>query len=104
MLWRRNIPPLREARTRCNVPSGCSLTRRPYYMTTPVLEPMWTIEDVAHYFRCTPRHVRNLMSNGLPCCYLGRLVRFEPEAVRIYVMRKPRLLATMTRRRMHPTQ
>lgn len=70
----------------------------PMMMEPTALENLWTIDDVARYFKCTTRHVRNLMANGLPCCYLGRLIRFEPNQVRSFIQSKPRLAATITRR------
>jgi len=63
-------------------------------------ETLWTNEDVAKFFRCTVRHVQNLQKGGLPYFHLGRLVRFDPEEVRLFV-RSHRDLRINAPRRLH---
>jgi phage terminase Nu1 subunit (DNA packaging protein) len=48
----------------------------------PATEPLWNINDVARYARCSIRHVTTLREQGLPFRKLGHLVRFSPEAVK----------------------
>lgn len=51
-------------------------------------ENLWTIDEVAAYLRCTVRHVHNLLRSGLPHLYVGRLLRFDPEEVRVYLLKQ----------------
>ena len=60
---------------------------------TPATDRLWTVKEVAHYLHCSPRHVNNLLRSGLPCIYVGRLVRFCPEQVKEFVSTKARLRA-----------
>lgn len=68
--------------------------------TTPLPTPpataeiLWTVEEVAAYLRCTVRHVHNLLRSGLPHIYLGRLLRFDPEEVRGYLLKRRRIDVT----------
>jgi len=40
---------------------------------------VWTVEDVAKELKCSPRHVRKLVSDDrIPFSKVGRLVRFSP--------------------------
>ena len=55
--------------------------------------PLWTIPEVARFLNCSPRHVNNLIRGGLPCTYIGRLVRFCPDRVREFVNEKTRIRA-----------
>ncbi|MDP3072361.1 MAG: helix-turn-helix domain-containing protein [Opitutaceae bacterium] len=55
---------------------------------------LWTIDEVAAYLRCTVRHVHNLLRAGLPHIYLGRLLRFDPEEVRGYLLKQRRIDVT----------
>ena len=55
-------------------------------LASPV-EKLWTVGQVAAYFGCTVRHVHNLIGAGLPHLYLGRLLRFDPEEVRGYLLK-----------------
>lgn len=58
--------------------------------TTPIpsaQETLWTVDEVAAYFRCTVRHVHNLIGAGLPHLYLGRLLRFDPTEVRSHLLK-----------------
>ena len=61
-------------------------------------ETLWTVTDVARFFGCTARHVKNLQVGGLPYFYLGRLVRFDPTEVRHYLTLNRRIAATKVRR------
>ncbi len=54
---------------------------------------LWTIPEVARFLNCSPRHVNNLIRGGLPCTYIGRLVRFCPDRVRDFVNEKTRIRA-----------
>jgi excisionase family DNA binding protein len=58
---------------------------------SPPTEKLWTIDNVAAYFGCTARHVHNLLRAGLPHLYLGRLLRFDPEEVRGYLLEHRRV-------------
>jgi hypothetical protein len=53
--------------------------------TQPSSKTLWTCGEVAAFFRCTPRHVHNLISCGLPHLYIGRLLRFDPEEIHGYL-------------------
>ena len=53
----------------------------------PLPEKLWTTSQVAVYFGCTPRHVHNLVGAGLPHLYVGRLLRFDPQEVRAYLLK-----------------
>jgi excisionase family DNA binding protein len=57
------------------------------------LDALWTIPEVARFLNCSPRHVNNLIRGGLPCTYIGRLVRFCPDRVREFVNEKTRIRA-----------
>jgi excisionase family DNA binding protein len=59
----------------------------------PPLDALWTIPEVARFLNCSPRHVNNLIRGGLPCTYIGRLVRFCPDRVREFVNEKTRIRA-----------
>ena len=40
---------------------------------------VWTVMDVARELHCSPRHVRQLVSDDrIPYSKIGRLVRFSP--------------------------
>lgn len=40
---------------------------------------VWTVSDVARELNCSPRHVRQLVSEDkIPYAKIGRLVRFSP--------------------------
>jgi hypothetical protein len=54
-------------------------------------DPLWTINDVATFLRCTVRHVHNMMPAGLPHFYLGRLLRFDPNEVRSHLQKRRRV-------------
>jgi excisionase family DNA binding protein len=61
--------------------------------TAAPLAALWTIPEVARFLNCSPRHVNNLIRGGLPCTYIGRLVRFCPDRVREFVNEKTRIRA-----------
>ena len=61
--------------------------------TSAPLAALWSIPDVARFLNCSPRHVNNLIRGGLPCTYIGRLVRFCPDRVREFVNEKTRIRA-----------
>jgi excisionase family DNA binding protein len=52
------------------------------FSESPDTKPLWTIDDVARYARCSIRHVTTLREKGLPFRKLGHLVRFNPETVK----------------------
>ena len=48
-----------------------------------VSEPTWTVDDVAHFLRCSAKTVRTLVRlEGLPCFRLRSRLRFLPPDVR----------------------
>lgn len=55
--------------------------------TQPSSKILWTCDEVAAFFRCTPRHVHNLISRGLPHLYIGRLLRFDSEEIHGYLLK-----------------
>jgi excisionase family DNA binding protein len=65
----------------------------PAASATSVAAAPWTIPEVARFLNCSPRHVNNLIRGGLPCTYIGRLVRFCPDRVREFVNEKTRIRA-----------
>lgn len=54
-------------------------------------ENLWTVDEVATYLRCTVRHVHNLIRIGLPHLYIGRLLRFDGNEVRAYLLKWRRI-------------
>jgi excisionase family DNA binding protein len=62
--------------------------------STPVILPLWTVEEVANYFQCTPRHVQNLIKGGLPHLYLGRLLRFDRCEIQKHCLNKRKAKAS----------
>jgi len=62
-------------------------------IATPDTNRLWTVKEVAHYLHCSTRHVNNLIRGGLPCIYVGRLVRFSPDQVKEFVVERARLRA-----------
>lgn len=54
---------------------------------TQTTENLWTVDQVAVYLRCTVRHVHNLIPSGLPHLHLGRLLRFDADEVRSYLIK-----------------
>ena len=49
------------------------------------LEPLWDAKDVAAYLKASLKWVYLHASKGtLPCCHVGGLRRFEPEAIRAW--------------------
>ncbi len=46
-------------------------------------EPLQTAEDIARCYKVSARMMLRLAQRGdIPCLRIGRLVRFDPEAVR----------------------
>jgi excisionase family DNA binding protein len=45
------------------------------------LSEIMTLKEVAAYFRCSERHMQNLIVRGLPHFRLGALLRFRKEEV-----------------------
>lgn len=54
---------------------------------SPSTDTLWTCDEVAAYFRCTARHVHNLLRKGLPHLYIGRLLRFDPKEIQNYLLK-----------------
>jgi excisionase family DNA binding protein len=49
------------------------------------LEPLWDAKEVAAYLKASLKWVYLHASKGtLPCCHVGGLRRFEPEAIRAW--------------------
>jgi len=51
----------------------------------PESESLWTTSDVARFLGCSERQVYILRSQGLPAIYVGSMVRFDPEQVRLWI-------------------
>ena len=50
-------------------------------------EPLWTVADVASFFRASGSWVYHRAESGLlPCLKIGGLLRFSPEAVRAHAL------------------
>lgn len=45
------------------------------------LPEIMTLKEVAAYFRCSERHMQNLILRGLPHFRVGSLIRFRKEEV-----------------------
>ena len=48
-------------------------------------ERLWTANDLARYIGCSVREIRNLRYAGLPTIKFRHLIRFEPEAVKVWL-------------------
>ena len=49
--------------------------------------PLWTVDEVAAYLRLTPDTVRAMVRRKkLPCIRIGRVIRFDSEAIRQWVV------------------
>ena len=48
--------------------------------------PPWTISDLARYLRCTERQTFHLRNKGLPAIKVRGVVRFDPSAVRSWLL------------------
>ena len=48
-------------------------------------ERLWTAGDLARYIGCSVREIRNLRYAGLPTIKFRHLIRFEPEAVKVWL-------------------
>jgi len=48
-------------------------------------ERLWTVDDLARYIGCSVREIRNLRYAGLPTIKFRHLIRFEPEAVKVWL-------------------
>jgi hypothetical protein len=51
-------------------------------------ERLWNADDMAHYIGCSVREIRNLRYAGLPTIKFRHLIRFEPEAVKMWLRRQ----------------
>jgi len=49
--------------------------------TDEQLPEIMTLKETAAYFRCSDRHIQNLLVRGLPHFRLGSLLRFKREEV-----------------------
>ena len=50
------------------------------------VEPLWAVADVARYLGASESWVYHQSeARELPCVKFGRLLRFEPDAIRAYV-------------------
>ncbi|MFM8682677.1 MAG: hypothetical protein ACKOEG_02675 [Chthoniobacterales bacterium] len=65
-------------------------------MDTPLPEPeqtstqtpnerLWTAHDLARYIGCSVREIRNLRYAGLPTINFRQLIRFEPDAAKVWL-------------------
>lgn len=48
-------------------------------------ERLWKDDDLARYLGCSVREIRNLRYAGLPTIKFRHLIRFEPEAVKVWL-------------------
>lgn len=48
-------------------------------------ERLWAADDLARYIGCSVREIRNLRYAGLPTIKFRHLIRFEPEAVKVWL-------------------
>ena len=48
-------------------------------------ERLWTANDLARYIGCSVREICNLRYAGLPTIKFRHLIRFEPEAVKVWL-------------------
>jgi excisionase family DNA binding protein len=55
------------------------------------LPEIMTLKEVAAYFRCSERHMQNLILRGLPHFRLGSLLRFRKEEVLEFLVSNQRL-------------
>jgi len=53
--------------------------------THTTTDRLWTAEDLARYMSCSVREIRNLRYAGLPTIKFRHLIRFEPEAVKVWL-------------------
>lgn len=63
------------------------------------LAEIMTLRETAEYFRCSERHIQNLIVRGLPHFRLGSLVRFRREDVLAFLAGNHRLSRHQTRRK-----
>jgi excisionase family DNA binding protein len=50
-------------------------------------ENLWTVEDVARFVKCSKSWVYKASESGeLPCVRIGAMVRFDPNAVKRFLM------------------
>jgi hypothetical protein len=58
--------------------------------TEPLPEVLWTVADVARFFRCSTSIVYKRVARGdLPCVRFGALVRFDPLMIRALARGEP---------------
>jgi len=48
-------------------------------------ERLWTADDLARYIDCSVREIRNLRYASLPTIKFRHLIRFEPDAVKVWL-------------------
>lgn len=62
-------------------------------------EALWTIEDVARLCSVTPRTIRNWQAAGtIPYVKLGRVVRFQPHEIRVWLSDQAKITRQAERR------
>ena len=66
--------------------------------TNEQLPEIMTLKETAGYFRCSDRHIQNLMTRGLPHFRVGALVRFRREEVLAFLAGNQRLSRHQQRR------
>ena len=49
---------------------------------------LWAADDLARYIGCSVREIRNLRYAGLPTIKFRHLIRFEPEAVKVWLRKQ----------------
>ncbi|MFY9656305.1 MAG: hypothetical protein WAK01_06925 [Methylocystis sp.] len=64
--------------------------QRPYAETALFSEPLWDTETTAGFLGKSPKSLEadRFNGRGLPYVKMGRAVRYDPAAVRVYLARK----------------
>lgn len=61
----------------------------PHLPATTVVEPLWTVEDVANFLRLKPETVRIMARDSkLPCIKVGRAWRFNSKEIHEWVVNR----------------
>ena len=51
-------------------------------------ERLWTANDLARYIGCSVREIRNLRYAGLPTIKFRHLIRFDADAVKVWLRKQ----------------
>ena len=66
--------------------------------TSTDLPAILTLRELAEFLRCSERHIQNLIRIGLPCFYLGSLVRFRRDELLTFLATHNRIGRNRQRR------